>query len=413
MSAFRTSTSGNALILFALTLPVVIGLVGSAVEFSRGADFQSKLQYAMDSAVLRAADAVSRGEDSPKAVQEIGEQIFFANLQGSLNDMATKPLPTFVINEKDGRIEGDVDAKFKNAFLSLNEGNLTEVGVKSQAGFSIIDVELSLMLDVTGSMRGQKLRDLQSASRSLVDSFLKDPGALVEDKVRIALVPYSASVNAGNFFKSMTRDAEQTKGNCIVERGGIDRFTDASPATSAVPPIPDNDDIISYTACPSAALQPLTNNRGKLLNTINSFNAGGCTAGHIGIANTYYTLSPKWDVWGAGAKPKPYKTDNLMKVALLMTDGSFNTHFGVDGWPLCNGAAKAKSDMTARELCRNMREDGILVYSVAFKAPSDAEDLLRDCANEKARYFETSTGGELIAAFEAIASDIRQLRLTQ
>ena len=86
-----------------------------------------------------------------------------------------------------------------------------------------------------------------------------------------------------------------------------------------------------------------------------------------------------------------------------MTDGKFNTQFQRD-----NGA----SAQQARNLCRNIEDEKVRIYTVAFKAPGSAEQMLRDCASEDGRYFETSTGTELSAAFLEIAQEIARLRLS-
>ena len=65
-----------------------------------------------------------------------------------------------------------------------------------------------------------------------------------------------------------------------------------------------------------------------------------------------------------------------------------------------------------RALCSNIKNEDILLYTVAFRAPADAEAFLRGCANGPDHYFETTTGSALRQAFEEIAKQLRSLRLS-
>jgi hypothetical protein len=55
--------------------------------------------------------------------------------------------------------------------------------------------EISLIVDVTGSMRGAAMNSLRQASRAFVNALL--PEATESDRILINLVPYNSSVNIG------------------------------------------------------------------------------------------------------------------------------------------------------------------------------------------------------------------------
>ena len=81
-----------------------------------------------------------------------------------------------------------------------------------------------------------------------------------------------------------------------------------------------------------------------------------------------------------------------------------------------NGAEAPVSKQTARDLCQNMRSEGVIIYSVGFIMVGDdpaAADTLKACAGSTTNYFEAKDGNELRAAFQAIAKDISKLRLSQ
>jgi Flp pilus assembly protein TadG len=72
----------------------------------------------------------------------------------------------------------------------------------------------------------------------------------------------------------------------------------------------------------------------------------------------------------------------------------------------------SKADTRLSQVCAAARDRNIVIYSVAFEAPSRGRNALRDCASSPNHYFDVD-GVEISEAFSAIASDIRALKLTQ
>ena len=58
-------------------------------------------------------------------------------------------------------------------------------------------IEVSLMLDITGSMAGQKLTALKTAAKDLVNIIVWPDQS--EHTSKVALVPYSMGVNVGDY----------------------------------------------------------------------------------------------------------------------------------------------------------------------------------------------------------------------
>ena len=63
-------------------------------------------------------------------------------------------------------------------------------------------------------------------------------------------------------------------------------------------------------------------------------------------------------------------------------------------------------------LCSRVKEQGVVIYTVAFEAPTIGRNLLRDCASSPNHAFDVD-GLEIASAFSSIATSIRKLRLTQ
>jgi hypothetical protein len=134
---------------------------------------------------------------------------------------------------------------------------------------------------------------------------------------------------------------------------------------------------------------------------------------------TRYLLSPKWaDVLPTGSQPSAYGTAKTSKYAILMTDGEFNTAFaGTPKGGNTHGQG-GNGRAFAEKLCREMRKDGIEIFTIGFMLKEKAaKDVLRACASTDtsavAHYYEVADGSALDAAFQAIAANIERLALTK
>ncbi|KAF0172676.1 MAG: hypothetical protein FD162_2266 [Rhodobacteraceae bacterium] len=69
-------------------------------------------------------------------------------------------------------------------------------------------------------------------------------------------------------------------------------------------------------------------------------------------------------------------------------------------------------DIQLQQSCAQAKANGVVVYGIAFEAPTNGQTQIRNCATSAAHYFN-ATGLQIQSAFRAIASNISQLRLTQ
>lgn len=396
-------TAGNAMLLFAFCLPVMVFAAGSALDYGRAIDAKQTMASALDAATLAAARALSDGETSERKITAIAQAMFKANVEA--NGGAFSAMPTIAVDvDKRGRtVSATADARVPSTLMRVAGIDEMEIGVESVAGFDTTTIELAMVLDVTGSMEGSKLRALKRAATSLLDTLLpEDAGS--NDRVRISLVPYAWSVNAGR-YASVATDGQSNR--CVTERGGASGHSDIGPDR-----LPVGAD--SRARCPRQELRPLTTDGDQLRRDVQSFRAQGYTAGHIGASWGYYTLSPRWrNVWPASADPRGYGAEDNVKIMILMTDGKFNTFYdGVEAGYF--GGQQTRSEAYTRAVCDNMKDDDIIIYSVAFDSPSDAKRLLEDCATTTERHFFTpETNDELVADFMRIAAELKNLRLTR
>jgi Flp pilus assembly protein TadG len=215
---------------------------------------------------------------------------------------------------------------------------------------------------------------------------------------------------------------------CVWERDGDQKFTDAAPDSGAYLAhqqawfVEDS----AYSSggywevghpnrvghsrydgdeCRNAEPVELTSDKTILKNYISTLSAGGYTAGHLGVAWTWYLVSEDWNqVFDGTAAPLAYTEPDSAKVVILMTDGAFNTEIFPE---------QGDSATQARALCDNMKLKDIKVYAVALNAPPAGQDVLSYCASGPEFYFEPETGAELTDAYRQIATSISDLRISK
>lgn len=395
---------GVVAILFGLCALALLLSVGIAVDQARVYHEKSKIAAAADAAALAAGRAMMDGGMTDAEIADYGERFFLANLPGGgtfsvVNNIEVIP------NRADSSIEVRVDAGVPMTFMRI--AGVEDVGmpVDSSTTFGASDLELGMALDITGSMWGGKLADLKDAASELVEILLPDdPGP---NKVRIGLAPYSASVQLGPYASAVS-NGTSTDG-CVRERTGASAHNDASIADGGFyrgggPKLDvDNTEGWQGYSCPSAQILPLTDDRDVLTNSINSYNANGATAGHLGAQWAWNLVSPNFStLWPADSAPVAYGDLKTIKAVILMTDGIFNTAY-----------VGSKSGAQALSICQGLGDAGVVVHTVAFAAPPAAKTLLQDCATRAGGEFHDATDGEqLRKTFRAIASSLNGLRLT-
>jgi Flp pilus assembly protein TadG len=425
---FSESEGGTIIFLAAFILPIALMVGGMGIDYSNSLRVRQAMSSALDAALLATAKELSLGSIRERDVNERVNDYFDAGMSGFTAGGVTFEKVSTQLDSDAGKIAGQANADVDVAFANLLGVNDIAVGVDGQATYNQLDVELSLVLDITGSMAGSKLKDMKGAAQEVVDLLLTDDNAGSDGlaKVRISIVPYSDLVNVGTFEEQVT--GYSSGESCVYERKYSNVRNDKAPK-GRVPGVRDNDDNgqVDTTGggcalrpakgktkthplnfkgfmCPNETLMPLSEQRAQLKQKIDSLQAVGCTAGHIGIEWGWYTLSPNFgDIWPAGSQPRPYSDKDNLKALVVMTDGSFNTWYEQG-----NGSSYNQGEA----LCDSIKRNGVRIYTVAFKAPGGAKTFLRQCASGPQYYFESSTGSALKDAFREIANQLRALRLS-
>lgn len=414
--AFLRCQQGHVGVMFGILLIPIVAAVGMSVDYTVAVRAKTKIQSALDSAALAAGRKLQTSGSVSES--EAAAHTQFKNTIGTLSAVMTVDS----IDTKTGKINltgsSDVPTQFMSivGVDSIFVRSNTEVELK--VGDDEKDVEISMMLDVTGSMGGSKISDLKLAAKDLVQIIMQSNEASPM-QARIALIPFSESVNVSKYAQEVANSASSKNKDwkvakaCVSERTGTEAFTDARPnGTDKIGPVYTKDGKCK----PTNELVPLTDDQSTLEKAIEDMKATGYTAGHIGTAWAWYTLSPNWKtVWPKNSRPDDYAVSR--KFAVLMTDGEYNTEYenGIMTRHLKGGSSpNGTSDEQADKLCENMKTAGLTVYTIGFALNSGkAKDTMKNCATSEEHYFEASDGDKLREAFREIAFQIAKLRITK
>jgi Flp pilus assembly protein TadG len=482
----RREKSGNVAMIFALLVIPLTGAIGLAIDMGRIYHVAMHTQGALDAAALaagrvaqvektdtlnKASKSASAYYDQAKPTDVVQTSIAFApnTQQTEFTVTATSWVKTPFLSVLDliapGTPASDAPPACKSSFACTKVVSTATAQIClncSDVGGGNADdgtnLEISMMLDLTGSMSGDKIVDLKAAAKDLIDIVVW--GDQSKYTSRVALAPFAPAVNVGAYFTQITGKSDQTDNDgsssknihypnscikngsvtstcskdskyntptyiatyatCVVERTGTNQFTDAAPtdASTWLPTWNVMASSMSTTCTPASKIVPLTKNTALLKSTIDGFAASGTTAGQLGTAFAWYLLSPNWNtVWPAESQVAPYGTAKVKKIAILMTDGEYNTLQGIQ---YSDGSKQAiTATQNALSLCTAMKrtltssDPNIEIYTVGFQLTTTAsKNLLKGCATTADHYYETSSGDGLKAAFRDIALKISRLRLT-
>lgn len=393
------NSSGNVVMIFALVLVPLLLVAAFAVDSARQIGTDRHLQSAIDAASLAGARAMEDSTVTDDEIKAIALESYKANLLTAHKDAECVDAEV-TVNRLAGTVQVASNCDVQTLLGESLSPETVSVASVATAKANITKLDLAMMLDVSGSMSGQKLTDLKTAAKTAASNLITPQTG---DRVRVSFVSYATSVNAGEYGNAALGRSESDDSDgdgldkvCVSERTGAAAWNADKPELGKW--VGDDAD-----SCPDSSLMPLTNDLSAFDLAIDSLVADGWTAGHLGIAWSWYLIAPEWEtIWPADSAPLAKTEPHAIKAVILMTDGQFNTAYE---------STQGDSNTQAKKMCDEMRDEGILVYSVAFQAPSSAKETLEDCAGDSSRFFDASNGEELLDAYAAIASQLSALTL--
>ncbi len=186
--AFFVQEDGNVTIFSVFMLVLILTLTGASVDIMRFEASRTKMQATLDRAVLAAAD-LDQGQD-PTAV--VNDYVAKAGMADVLTGITVEASNNSRVVAASGNIEMDTIFLHMTGFDTLSAQGV------SAAEERISNVEISLVLDISGSMRfNSRMDNLKPAAVSFVEKVMDDDSNGV---TTLNLIPFAGQVNPGDIL---------------------------------------------------------------------------------------------------------------------------------------------------------------------------------------------------------------------
>jgi Flp pilus assembly protein TadG len=194
---FLGSTSGNTAMIFGLLSVTVIMAGGAAIDMARAVSMKTRLSSALDAAALAVGTQLNTSEAE---LEEMAQKYFDANYPES----ALGTTEAVDVHKNGDKIELSVTGHVETTLLKIMNINGFDLTVDNEVTRSANNIEVALVLDITGSMcipDCTKLNNLKVAAKDMVDMIVQDVQTPYYTKM--AVVPYSSMVNVGSYATSV------------------------------------------------------------------------------------------------------------------------------------------------------------------------------------------------------------------
>lgn len=346
---FLRNEDGTVLFFAVAMMLVMLMLAGMGVDIMRFETVRTELQQTADRATLASA-SITQELDPEDVVRD-----YFT--KAGLENKLTSVVVTTGLNFRTVHVEARADTN--PIFLNLYNKRVVEeleARALSVAEQRITNVEIMLVLDVSGSMNGAKIQNLKTSAKEFVQTVLEADG---EGRISIGIVPYNGQVNMPQYMQDLfTRrqdDHNVANVNCFDLPASV--YTGLGLSVNLQMPVTGHVDTFSSTNyssgyvsatdgtavpnpnnrwCPVSAtntILPPTNVISTLQNHIDGLSAIGATSINAGMKWGMALMDPgsrgvisalvgrgntpaKFD-----GRPYDYNDEEAMKVVVLMTDG--------------------------------------------------------------------------------------------
>lgn len=417
LGAFCGETAGNVAISFALAVVPLTSAVGGAIDYTRAVMIGEELQTALDSGVLAAASLTQTRD--PETVVRAYVEAALGDHPGVMENLVLDVRSDITLNARQVSANASVDLPTYMLGI-VGVENLT-VARTTQAVEQVRDVEISLVLDVSGSMSGSKIASLRDAAGDFVDIVLRPDR---RTHTSLSVIPYNGGVrlpgeiNRG-LFRALNASGCPDMGTqypVTIPHEDIDWLSPLEWENN--PQVGRN----NSSHCPAMHMEStfLQNDPRPLHDLIDGLDASGNTGLDVATAWGVRALDPAWrgELHGEFAnRPVDYNQAGTLKVLVVMTDGAATAQSRTERnrgrWRRFElySARTARDNML--EACDYAKERGVVVYTIAFQLQGTTNRaLMRNCASSERTYYEVESS-DLTAAFSAIAAEINQLRISR
>ncbi len=402
VSELLVSEDGNFAILFALLMLPLMVLSGSAVDFTHMQSVRKSTQIALDAAVLDAAHKI-HSHSSSVLEKEVSQYV------NAIAESGTSfTIDKLVIDKKENFIEVRGRRKTQTHFIKLVGVNELEFATVSRVYKPTEAVEISLVLDVSSSMRMRgRISNLRKAVKLFADTIFQDKKR--SDNTIVNLVPFGGSVHLGSGYKNWLSSPVAQWSGCFIPKKFYHKSADDDLRHSHSLEAVGNFTIWVETNpwCPKSQsrAEPFLSSKKQIYKSVDRWVLSDGTGTDIGVSWGLRMLSPKWrGKFHSNKYPQDFT--NTKKYMIVMTDGGTT-------WQTNSTANnETYNQNTARDNlaygCAQAKKMGIVVHTVLFE--ENRRWIIRDmedCAKNSGSFFRAKNGRQLNDVFESIARSIR------
>lgn len=350
LNRFARDEEGAGIVLTLFMFMFMLVMAGLGIDTMRHEMERTRLQATLDAAVLAGAGAPMGSEVSE--IKAIVEDYFDkSEMSQYLHEIDTdgEGGDDIVTSLNATRVYAEASMNVDTYLMKFSGVDTLGAHGAAAAEVRTPKLEVSLVLDVSGSMRGTKLANLQSAARNFVTTILNgsDPGNTV-----ISVIPFAWTVTPGeDIYSALTVNESHDYSTCLrfgssdYNEAGIDPDVaiDQQIFTALYGDFDDLDE--SWRSCypeDRAQILPFSMSEADLHAHINALNADGNTSAHIGMKWGAAMLDPEFqdvfeDLKTAGIVdaslsnlPVSYTEPASLKIVVLMADGQNTTSYYFD-----------------------------------------------------------------------------------
>lgn len=338
LRGFAGDTSGNMSYLAIVGSLVMMVFGGVGVDMMHAELKRIKVQNTLDRAVLAAANI-----ENVIAPQQVVEDYFAA--MGMSDALATIDVEQSLTAK---RVTASGQTAISSDFMSLIGVNTLDVQGLATAEHATANIEISMVLDVSGSMGwNSKIINMRNAARSFVDILMPEDGQALTS---ISVIPYNATVNLGATTASyFTLDDLHNYSNCVTFTADEFNETGISPSEELarlahfdLNSTNENTTAITNPWCKTgdtSAVLAHSSDADALKAHISALNAGGNTAIDLGMKWGTALLDPSTRPAIAAmasdglveqdyaARPADFIDPETAKYIVVMTDGENTTQY--------------------------------------------------------------------------------------
>ncbi|MHA6296896.1 TadE/TadG family type IV pilus assembly protein [Devosia sp. CAU 1758] len=433
---FLRDRDGNVAIIVALLIMPMLVLAGGATDIARYEAHRAQLQDGIDRAVLAAA-SLSQTVPVETTVADYLKTLAF------VDDVVLDYDYAISINTRIIKVTASYE--MPTGFLPLINITDLPIIVTATAQERRSNLEISLILDVSGSMRfgsPMKIGLLRPAAKQFIDAMLTPANA---PTTSISIVPYAGSVNVGSVvMNGIGVQRQHSYSSCMEfattdyaanvglipfhQRTQVPHFTQNHANT--------NEPGLDWGYCPSevTAISYISNDPTALKNKIDNMRMADGTGTGIAMKWGMLLLEPAAQPFVAQAaglgmvpaqfanRPSQFDDPNTIKIVVLMTDGDIqpqmrpnqyayprNPEGGGGNYQWYN-AGTANTHL--QSVCSRAKNNGVIVFTIGFQVSNTGRSQMQSCASSASHYYDVS-GLDIAGAFNSIATAIQKVKLTQ